>query len=193
MNAKNVPATPTTNISFDTGIREYTINGVPIKVNMNDNGIIRRLSQIPDDLSEMLAEYEERGKQLEGRINVKSIPMTPGGEGPAGVDFSALSEEDVDAIEERTTFLVGMDYAVDCKIKALLAKTFCVSDDAVNSIFQGVSVLALDQDGNTILNNFMRAIYPLIEEAKSIEAKEVSGIVGDRAARRLRNRQEGAV
>ena len=116
--------------------------------------------------------------------------MVPGGKGPTGVDFSAISDEQFDAISDRTEFLLEMDHAVDGRIKSCLAEAFGAPGADVEAMFQGVSALALDGEGNYILTNFMKAIYPLLEEANKIEAKEVDDLVGNRAARRAKNRRQ---
>ena len=195
MNARFAPeaVAPQTEASFETGLYEYKVNGIPVRVNLNDKGVIRRLSSLPDVVGELLDKYEEESKELEERIDIKSIPMKPGETGPAGVDFSAVSDEQVDAISDRTKFLLDMDHAVDKRIKACLAEAFCAPDTDIQAMFQGVSALALDRNGNYILTNFMKAIYPLLEEANKIEAKEVDDLVGNRAARRARNQSPDSV
>jgi len=191
MNARFVPEAPPqkTIVLFDSGLREYQINGVDVRVNMNDKGVIRRLTSLPDDVGDMLDSYETKGKQFDGKIDINKVPMKSGEEGPTGVDFGALSDEEFDAISERTDFIIEVDHAVDVRIKTCLAEAFGITYDAVNAIFQGVSALALDSKGNYILTNFMKAIFPLIEEANKIEAKEVDDLVGDKFARRARNRR----
>ena len=191
MNARSIPEAPPqkTVVSFDSGFREYQINGVDVCVNMNDKGVIRRITRLSDDIGDMLDSYETKGKQIDGKIDINKIPMKPGEEGPTGVDFGALSDEEFDAISDRTEFIVEVDHAVDVRIKTCLAEAFGITYDAANAMFQGVSALALDSKGNYILTNFMKAIYPLLYEANKIEAKEVDDLVGDKFARRARNRR----
>jgi len=170
-------------LSFSTGIVEYTLNGEPFRVNMTDDNLYHRFLQLENVIEGVKAEFMERTKGLDVKLDLTGFPKTDDDR----IDVSALTEEQVDAVMGRTEALISTSYDIDQRVKQELAKVFGEDND-FDAIFQGANVMAFDADGNRIISNFFNAITPIIQEARKVTDSEVDKHVGNREQRRARNR-----
>jgi len=170
--------------SFSTGLKVYPMNGTELRTNLSDSNLYHRFLEVLNEFDGMEADYVEQTKAFDGKVDLKGLPTLEDGE----IDLDRLTPEQQQAIVERTQSFVGINVDIDRRIKERLGYVFGESND-FDAIFQGVNVMAFDEDGNRLLTNFLAVVTPLIEEAQEITDNEVSDLVGNREQRRARNKR----
>jgi len=174
-------------LSFNRGVKEYTMNGTSFWFNPSDQNFFYRFTQVQNNIFALQDEYEERAKEFGGKADLKELPVKSAKDGGSRIDVDSLSDDQLDAAMDTAESFSRIVYDLDQRVKAELRAAFHENND-FDAIFGGANVLAKDEDGNIILENFFNAIYPLIEDAAKANSKEVNKYVGNRAMRRARNR-----
>lgn len=120
------------NITFDSGIRTFKINGNGVlRFNPADPNLYSRFFDAADKLREIEKELEEEGKnRREEPLNGETI--------------------------------IRLMTSADKKAKAILAEVFGRGND-FDQVFGGVNVLAVAENGERVITNFIEAIGPIIQ------------------------------
>lgn len=146
---------------FDSGIREYQIN---------DNGVLRFNPADPNVYARLM-ESCEKIKAVENRLLAKGKELIPEGE-----------EESSGAV------VLQLMREADKEIKEVLVYIFGVENN-FDEIFAGVNLMAVGDNGERVLTNFLDVITPIIEEgAKKCAELQINRATekakGNRAQRR---------
>lgn len=120
-------------IVFDTGIREYDVNGEILRFNPTDPNLYARFR---DALVKIKAIEEECTEKAETECRDKDR-------------------------EEIGAFSLQMMQEADTKVKGILSETFGRGND-FNKIFGGVNIIARQENG-TVLDAFLAAILPIMK------------------------------
>lgn len=86
--------------------------------------------------------------------------------------------------------IIGMLAEADAKIKEILGEIFGSGND-FHEIFEGVNVMAVAENGERVITNFLAAITPILEKgaqkaARAQASADATAIKGNRAQRRAK-------
>ena len=148
-------------LTFDSGIREYQIN---------DNGVLRFNPADPNVYARLM-ESGEKIKAVEDRLLAKAKELIPEGE-----------EESSGAV------VLQLMREADKEIKDVLVYIFGVENN-FDEIFAGVNLMAVGDNGERVLTNFLNAMIPIVEKgAKKCAEQQIKRATekanGNRAQRR---------
>lgn len=144
------------NLFFDSGIKEYSINGgsKKLRISPSDPNLYARYVESLDKIKKYETEIQERVK--------------------------GLNAEDENHSEQ--IVLIMRDY--DLKMKSVLDDVFGCGND-FDDIFEGINLLALASNGDIVINNFMEAVRPIIEQGtKDFVASKKAQAKANREQRR---------
>ena len=132
---------------FDSGIREYQIN---------DNGVLRFNPADPNVYARLM-ESGEKINAVEDRLLAKAKELIPDGEEESnGAEVLQLMRE------------------ADKEIKDVLAYIFG-DENNFDEIFAGVNLMAVGDNGERVLANFLNAMIPIVEKgAKKCAEQQIS-------------------
>lgn len=127
-------------ITIDTGVVEYEVNGTPLRFNPSDYNVYARFFEFYNELDELTKPY---------------------------ADASSAQQDEETGVDEKgfakTADLLALAKETDGKIKERLAYVFGEGND-FDAMFHGVNVLAANDSGNLIIEDFLNAVMPLIEQ-----------------------------
>lgn len=152
------------NLNFDSGVREFRVNGGAIlRFNPRDPNVSARFMEAAKKLEQIESEFVAKAEAL--KVSAEENPNN-------GTQVLELMRE------------------ADRKIKDTLAWIFGESND-FDAIFGGCNVLAVADNGERLVTNFVAALIPIIQEgAQAIISKDVNAAVGaakqNRAQRRAK-------
>ncbi len=132
---------------FDSGIREFQIN---------NNGVLRFNPADPNVYARLM-ESGEKIKAVEDRLLTKAKELIPDG-----------------AEETNGAVVLRLMNEADKEIKDILAYIFGSEND-FDEIFAGVSLMAVGDNGERVLTNFLNAIMPIVESGAEKCAKQQIG------------------
>ena len=146
---------------FDSGIKEYQIN---------NNGVLRFNPADPNVYARIM-EAGEKFKAVEDRLLVKAKEL----------GFDNTDEANGAAV-------VQLMAEADKEIKEILAYIFGAENN-FDEIFAGVNLMAIGDNGERVLSNFLNALTPIVQEgAQKCANQQINGAVkkaqGNRAQRR---------
>ena len=146
---------------FDNGIREFKIN---------DNGVLRFNPADPNVYARLM-EAGEKIEAVEASMLAKAKELIPD------------STEDANGAA-----VVQLMAEADKEIKEVLAYIFGAENN-FNEIFAGVNLMAIGDNGERVLSNFLNALMPIVQKGAQMCAdQQISGAVkkaqGNRAQRR---------
>lgn len=130
-------------IAFDTGIKEYEVNGTAfLRFNPSDPNVYFRFFSAAEKIRAVEKECIKKAKDARhGEEN----------------NISSVAQIFVEA---------------DSKIKTILSDVFRAGND-FGKIFDGVNVVAVNKNGKRVLDSFMEAVSPIMETGiKELFAKE---------------------
>lgn len=121
---------------FDSGIREYQIN---------DNGVLRFNPADPNVYARLM-ESGEKIKAVEDKLLAKAKELIPEGaeESSGAVVLQLMSEADKE-IKEVLVYIFGAENNFD-------------------EIFAGVNLMAVGDNGERVLTNFLNALIPIVKK-----------------------------
>ena len=152
------------NLNFDSGVREFRVNGGAIlRFNPRDPNVSARFMEATKKLEQIETEFVTRAEAL--KTSAEENPNN-------GAQILELLRE------------------ADRKIKDTLAWIFGENND-FDAIFGGCNVLAVADNGERLVTNFVAALIPVIEEgAKELTSQKVNAAIGaaqqNRAQRRAK-------
>ena len=135
-------------INFDSGIKEYDVNGSTLRMNPSDPNLYARFFEAQDRLEAIEAELVERGKTI--RQPAEGAPQE-------------------ETIESGRQIIMLMKDA-DGKVKALLNAVFPGND--FDEILAGVNTMAVGDNGERVITNLFNALVPIIEEGARAYAED---------------------
>lgn len=142
-------------LQFDTGIREYEING---------EGVLRFNPADPNLYNRFLDAVEEI-RTIETGLTQQAQP----------------AQEDPQADGERNLRLLK---EADTRVKGLLSQVFGGEND-FDLLLGGVNILAVAGNGERVITNLLEALFPILEQgAQSCVDGKVAQVKANRAARR---------
>ena len=153
-------------INFDSGVKEYQVNGGEVlRMNPSDPNLYARFFDAQKKLLAIEEELVEQGKAI-----------------PA-VSEKATKQELAKAGEMTVRLLTEADQ----RAKEVLAEVFPGND--FDRILAGVNVMAVGDNGERVITNFVNALIPIIEDGVNACTKEktnaaVKAAQGNRAQRR---------
>lgn|GEM_PF-86097 len=132
------------NITFDTGIEEYVVNGGEVlRFNPTDPNVYARFVEFYKELGDITKDYNNALKDYE---------VTDNGE-------DEFDEKGFD----KASKLMEISKNTDKVIKERLAYVFGEGND-FDKMLSGVNMLAMTNTGYTVIENFMDALLPIIEK-----------------------------
>ena len=190
MNAK--PTIVEQDFSFSVGIDRYPMNGTYLYANLADDNLYNRFSEFIDEVEGLEAEFAEKTKGFSGALDLKGYPSKAGANGDEEIDPEKLSEDQFNELRDKMDARAAVFRELDQQVKEKLRYVFGEEND-FDAIFKGVCAWAPAGNGSYALTNFINAIKPLVEQAKKSSDDGVNKLVGDREARRARNRASDGV
>lgn len=145
---------------FDSGIRSYQVNGGGVlRFNPSDPNVYDRFMKAADKLIEIENELTEQGNAITSEDEVQ-----------VGVSVLSILAD------------------ADKKVKDLLSWVFGAGND-MDQIFSGVNLMAVADNGERVLTNFINAVYPILESgAASYVEQKTSDAVATAKANRAKRR-----
>lgn len=135
-------------LTFDTGIREFEINGREIlRFNPSDPNLYHRFFDTCQKIEELAAEYAKKIPSDPVELDGKGYPVASG-------QLAAMH-----------------DY--DSQAKKLLSEVFGAEND-FDRILGGVNLLAVARNGKCVINNFLEAMMPIIQDGAERYAKAMA-------------------
>lgn len=135
-------------LTFDTGIREFQINGGEIlRFNPSDPNLYHRFFTASQKIEELAAEYEKKRPSDPAELDENGFPT-------AGELLTVMRDYDFHA-------------------KRLLSEVFGTEND-FDRILGGVNLLAVAVNGEYVITNFLNAMTPIIQEGAERYAKAKS-------------------
>ena len=144
------------NLNFDSGIKEYRINGKGVlRFNPSDPNVYGRFIDAVEKINAVERTQAEKAKMLEGKGEQET------GEG-----------------------IIRIMCETDAKMKDILNEVFGLGND-FNEILEGVNLMAVAGNGKRVVNNLIEALMPVIEAgAKACADSEVDTAKLNREQRR---------
>lgn len=151
-------------IVFDSGVKEYQVNGEVLRMNPSDPNLYARFFDAQEKLVTIEKELVEKGKTL-----------------PQVTQDAAM--EQASEYGRQVMCLIG---EADRKVKDLLGEVFLGND--FNKILGGVNVMATGDNGERVITNLLNALLPIIEEGAKTCAdnKTVAAVTAARQNRAQR-------
>lgn len=143
-------------LNFDSGIREYQINGKGIlRFNPSDPNVYGRFIDAVDKINAVEKDMAEKARDIENK-----------------------TQQEVGEVAIRVMC------EADGKIKAILNEVFGHGND-FDTILEGVNLMAVATNGNRVVVNLINALQPIMEEgAKFCVADEIAAAKMNRETRR---------
>ena len=151
-------------LNFDNGIREFEVTGgAVLRFNPRDPNVSARFMEATKKLEQIESEFVAKAEAL--KVSAEENPNN-------GAQVLELMQD------------------ADRKIKDTLDWIFGESND-FDAIFGGQNVLAVCENGERLVTNFVAALIPIIQEgAQAIVSQQVNTAVGaakqNRAQRRAK-------
>lgn len=146
---------------FDSGIREFQIN---------NNGVLRFNPADPNVYARLM-EAGDKIKAVEEKLLAKAKELIPEG-----------------AEEANGETVVRLMSEADKEIKEILAYIFGAEND-FNTIFAGVNLMAVGENGERVLTNFLSALTPIVQKgAEKCANQQIGNAVAKAATNRAQRR-----
>lgn len=153
-------------LNFDTGIKEFDVNGRhKLRINTSDQNMYFRVTSMMGELREIEKRYIQKMAEI-------SQCQTIEDQLSANAKMYSIMRE------------------IDLEVKAKLSFAFGNEND-FDEVFDGVNVMAVTSNGDSVLANFLNAIAPIINESSVLSEQAIKKAVGDREARKAKNEQMG--
>lgn len=141
---------------FDTGIKEYEVNGAGVlRFNPADPNVYARFMDATNKINDIEKEMAKRAAEIDGESD-----------------------------ETRGAAVLTIMRDADNEVKKALAVVFGEHND-FNKLFEGVNLMAVAGNGERVISNFFTAIEPIIVSGvKTCVSDEVEAAKAEREMRK---------
>lgn len=156
---------------FDTGIKEYEVNGKAIlRFNPTDQNVYARFCEFYNEIVDLIKPYDEAVEKFQKENQGAGIELDEKGFAKAAQLMEVSRKTDIN-IKERLTYVFG-------------------DENDFEAMFGGVNIAAATDSGDTVIENFLEAILPLVETNAENREKMMKEKIEKATSKANLNRQQ---